>query len=234
MSLYPMSLYPMLTAVLLLSGVVLAVMTAAYYAPANVERRIRERRDRPMSRAKYARVTISNALFSWVLVYALTWALYPVLFEEGEASVLRVVLEGFAMLVLYDVFYYLVHRYPFHEWSVLRRVHAVHHAIKNPTAFDSLYLHPVETFLGLALLWVCALLVTLVAGKVSVYSFAWAFCVYSLLNITIHSGLKLNFFPFGTLTHLTERHYKHHAHMKAKNYSSVSPTVDLVLGTEEV
>ena len=228
-----MNLYAMISAVLLLSGVVMGVLTLAHYSPRNAGRRIREVKDRPVKRAKYARVAIVNAVLSWALVYGLTWALYPFLYDEGEASVVRVVLEGLAMLALYDGFYYLVHRYPFHEWRVLRQVHAVHHTIKNPTAVDSLYLHPLETFLGLALLWACALLVSLVAGKVSIYSFGWAFCVYSLLNIAIHSGLKLDFFPFKALTHLTERHSKHHAHMKAKNYSSVSPTLDITLGTEE-
>ena len=228
-----MSLYPLLTAVLGLSGLVMVGLTLAYYRPSSSGRHIRVRKPLPITRDKYIRNMAGNAVLSMGLVYGLTFALYPWLFDEGPASPLRIVLEGAAMLALYDGCYYLVHRYPFHEWRVLRKVHAIHHTIKFPTALDSLYLHPIETFLGLALLWACAGAVALVFGRVSVYAFGWAFCVYSLLNITIHSGLKLDFFPMKTITHLTERHYKHHAHMRAKNYSSVSPTVDRVLGTEE-
>ncbi len=53
------------------------------------------------------------------------------------------------VIVLYDFGYYFIHRYPFHEWKMLRRVHSIHHKTRHPRAIDSLLLHPAETCIGL-------------------------------------------------------------------------------------
>ena len=232
-----MSLYIMLTGTLALSGLVIISLTLLYESPAGDARKLhqlggKEGRGRPINNAKFRRMAIINSIESVSLVYALTYVLYPYIFSEKTVSLGRIVWEGVAVLALYDFFYYLVHRYAFHESKLLRRVHSVHHVVKNPSAVDSLYLHPVENFLGLSLVWACTALVAALAGPVSVYSFAWAFVVYSLLNIVIHSGLRLPSIPFGPVNYLTGRHQKHHLSMKAKNYSSVTPIFDLIFGTE--
>ncbi|MBW1907876.1 MAG: sterol desaturase family protein [Deltaproteobacteria bacterium] len=193
----------------------MTILTVFYKSPASENRQLREERSRPSGASDFRKRWVLNALLSLGLVGGLTYGLYPYLFAEGPASLTRIALEGLAMLALYDFFYYLVHRYPFHEWKVLRSVHAVHHVVKTPSAADSLYLHPIETTLGLSLVWVCTGLVVVVAGPMSIYSFGWAFFVYSMLNVVIHSGLRLP--AFG---------------MNAKNYSSVTPTFDLLFGTE--
>jgi sterol desaturase/sphingolipid hydroxylase (fatty acid hydroxylase superfamily) len=225
-------LYAMLAVGILVAGVVMTALTMFYRSPASENRQLRQERTRPSGAADFRRRWALNALVSLGLVGGLTYGLYPYLFAEGSASLTRIAWEGLAILALYDFFYYLVHRYPFHEWKLLRHVHAVHHVVKTPCAADSLYLHPVETSLGLGLLWACAGLVVVVAGPVSIYSFGWAFFVYSTLNVVIHSGLRLPAFPFGPINYLTERHQKHHVGMNAKNYSSVTPTFDLLFGTE--
>ena len=154
------------------------------------------RREKPIDKARFRRLARVNSFVSPVLVYGLTAALYPWVFHDRSISVWRIVAEGAAVLMLYDFFYYFVHRYPFHQWKLLRRVHSVHHVVKFPSAIDSLYLHPLENVIGLSLLWGCTALVAAVAGPVSIYSFAWAFAFYSVLNIAIHAGLKLPAVPF--------------------------------------
>ena len=227
-----MQLYAMLAASIVAAGVVMTILTMLYRSPASESRQLRAERTRPSGASDFRKRWVLNALLSLGLVGGLTYGLYPYLFAEGPASLTRIAWEGLAMLALYDFFYYLVHRYPFHEWKVLRSVHAVHHVVKTPSAADSLYLHPIETTLGLSLLWICAGLVVAVAGPLSIYSFGWAFFVYSMLNVVIHSGLRLPAFPFAPINYLTERHQKHHVGMNAKNYSSVTPTFDLLFGTE--
>jgi sterol desaturase/sphingolipid hydroxylase (fatty acid hydroxylase superfamily) len=226
-----MSLYWMLTFGVALSGLLMVVMTLAYHSAYGRERRIRDGQHGSANAKGFVGNAAVTSVLSVALVYGLTWALHPFIFHEAATSGGRVVWEGAAILLLYDFLYYLVHRYPFHEWRMLRRVHAVHHVVRNPSAIDSLYLHPVETFLGLALLWACAGGLSLVTGPVSVYSFAWAFLVYSTLNVVVHSGLELRVFPLNLITRLATRHDTHHVNMKGKNFASVTPIWDRVFGT---
>ena len=185
-----------------------------------------------MADPKFRANVILNSVLSVCVVFGLTYLLYPYLFKEGPEHPLRSVWQGLAILGLYDFLYYLVHRYPFHAWRLLRFVHRVHHAVRTPTALDSLYLHPVETFLGLALLWGCTYLVALATGLVSIYTFVWVFLIYSLLNIVIHGGVIFRTFPLSIIGNLSRRHDKHHVSMKAHNYASVTPIWDRLLGTE--
>ena len=108
----------------------------------------------------------------------------------------------------------------------------MHHVVKTPSAADSLYLHPLEMFLGVALLWVSTGLWVLIVGPVNVYAFAWMFFVYSILNVVIHSGLELPAFPFAPINYLAERHQRHHLSMTAGNFASVSPIFDWLFRTE--
>ncbi len=81
-----------------------------------------------------------------------------------------------------------------------------------------------------SLLWVCTRAVRLAFGEVSIYSFGTVFLVYSLLNILVHANLRVS---VPLVTHLASRHNQHHAHMRAKNYASVTPLFDILFGTEE-
>ena len=222
------ALFVMLSAGLALSSLVLLATTTAFYLPRNVRYRLRAPRKRPMGTTKFRRVVVLNSLFSIFVVYGLAFGFYDYIYYEGPITVWRSLFEGVLIIALYDTGYYLIHRYLFHEWKILRWVHVVHHVVKEPSAVDSLYLHPIECFMGLGLLWGCAYIV----GPVSVYTFGWVFAVYSVLNILIHSGLKFRVFPLSVITAVAKRHDAHHRGMQAQNYSSVTPIWDLVLGTE--
>lgn len=223
----------MTAVVIALSGAAMKGLTAYYRQPAAAPLHIRERKTRPVSEAQFQRYARINSALSMVMVFGVPLMFYGVLFESGPVSILRALWEGIALLMVYDFLYYFMHRYPFHEWDWLRKVHAVHHSIKNPTALDSLYQHPIENFLGLALLWVSVWLVAAVTGPISIYSFGWAFLFYSLINVAIHSGLDFKRPPLWLVGYLGRRHYKHHASMRSKNYASVTPVFDMLFGTEE-
>ena len=59
------------------------------------------------------------------------------------------------ILMFYDFFYYLTHRFLFHDSRLLGGplmwVHAVHHRQHNPCRMDSSFIHPLEVALGLGL-----------------------------------------------------------------------------------
>jgi len=219
----------MLSVVLALSGTLMIGLTLIYRMPVTDNHRIREEPVKTPKGPDFWRTAIVNSVLSITMVYASVYLLYGFLFYEEAASPWRMLLEGVGILITYDFAYYLVHRYPFHQWRLLRRVHAVHHTVRYPAAYDSLYMHPLENAIGLALLMLCTLLV----GPVNIYSFASVFLVYSVLNILNHAGLDLLFFPFRTITHLSRKHDRHHVSMRSGNFASITPLFDLLFGTAE-
>jgi sterol desaturase/sphingolipid hydroxylase (fatty acid hydroxylase superfamily) len=172
---------------------------------------------------------VINSLFSATLLSGLILGAQPWLVEERSEPWLRSLGSSLLVLTLYDFAYYFLHRYPFHEWRLLKKVHAVHHMAKNPIAIDSLFLHPAENMLGNLLFVACLLAV----GPVSVPAFALAFFVYTQLNVWVHSGLRLPWFPLSIPGYLAEKHDKHHVSMRGGNYASLSPLPDLLFGTRE-
>ncbi|MCB9730074.1 MAG: sterol desaturase family protein [Deltaproteobacteria bacterium] len=191
--------------------------------------RHREREDKPhrISKGEHARVTTINSVVSMSMVFGLAWLAHDQLFTTEPRSALRIVFEAVAILAVYDLLYYLYHRFVLHEWAPGRRIHAVHHRIRTPYAPDSVYVHPLETFGGVALL----LLSTWLVGPVHVYAFGLCFLVYSVLNLFIHSAFHLPFAPFRTLTAMVDHHDIHHTSMRGGYYASITPLYDWLLRT---
>lgn len=216
-----MSFALVLTGIVFFSGLVMAAAGFAFrVVPARL--RIHDEMERKVRGGRLVRQGLLNAVVSVTTIVGLALGLKERLFYEAMPPVWRLVLEVLGVLVLYDFLYYLMHRFPFHEWKVLKRVHSLHHIVRSPTAFDSLFVHPLETFLGVALLMLC----TFIVGPVHVHAFAMIFLVYSVLNILIHSGLRF-------VGPIAKKHDIHHSSMRAGNYASITPLPDWIFGTLE-
>ena len=74
-------------------------------------------------------------------------------------------LEIFAILAIFDFMYYWTHRSLFHG-QLMRKIHSLHHQARKPTWADSLYVHPLETFIGLMLFLMSIPIVALISGRV--------------------------------------------------------------------
>jgi sterol desaturase/sphingolipid hydroxylase (fatty acid hydroxylase superfamily) len=222
-----MQLAIMLAVIFAISGVFIRAISA--FAVSEVARRHRTRQDRPsrVDPATHRKSSIANSVVSTALIVGVPMSFRSHLFVSEPVGALRALAEATAILLIYDLGYYLLHRFVLHEWSVGRRIHAVHHTIRTPYASDSLYIHPAETVAGVALF----LGSTAIIGPVGLASFGLAFLVYSLLNVFIHSAVDLRFFPFRSLTALVRHHDVHHDSMKSGYYASITPVWDLVLGT---
>lgn len=190
------------------------------------ERRIRPEADRRLKGPKVALRMVAISVLSPALFLALTWLFEGRLVDEAARPAWRFVVDAVAVLLIYDLMYYCLHRFAFHNNGPLLRVHAVHHRARYPIAIDSLFQHPVEASLGIILL----LLATWIVGPIHVYSFGAAFLVYSWLNIIVHSGVAL---PIPLWTWLARKHDAHHVDMKSGNYSSLIPLYDYLFGTAE-
>jgi sterol desaturase/sphingolipid hydroxylase (fatty acid hydroxylase superfamily) len=220
-----MQTHDLLVSIVLASGGVCMGLTTLAYAKMP-ERRIRAEVGRKLQGREFVVRVALNSLLSGALVLAFTHFLAGRLFYEHPIAWWRGALEATFILVLYDFLYYFLHRYPFHRWPWLKRVHSVHHRARHPIAIDSLFLHPVENVLGLALLTTC----TFIVGPVNVWAFGACFFVYSWANIIVHCGVDL---PIPYCGLLARKHDVHHKHMRAGNYASLSPLPDLVFGTAE-
>lgn len=223
----PLQLAALLIGILAVSGLFVPLFGAL--ATTDLARRHRQRQDRPhrIDAAVYRKGVVRNSAVSAGLLLIVPLSLRAYLFASQPVSILRMLGEAAAILLLYDFGYYFLHRFLFHEWTLGRRIHAVHHTIRTPYAKDSLYIHPLETAAGVGLLLGC----TALLAPVGVSSFALALIVYSFVNVFIHSSVDLRFFPFRFLTALVRNHDIHHESMKAGCYASITPLWDIVFGT---
>lgn len=224
-----MALFWMLTGVLVSAATLMVVLAVLYRLPRFAPRRIFDDVHRKLTAESMKGRLLANALFSGALAYALALGPQKYLFHQRPTPIVTMVLQAAAILFLYDVGYYAMHRFLFHQWRWMKRVHAVHHMVRHPNALDSLFLSPVETFCGLALLTVC----TWIVGPVHIVTYGIAFAAYSYLNILVHSGLDLPFFPFRIASYLARKHDTHHTSMRGGNFASITPLCDLVFGTAE-
>jgi sterol desaturase/sphingolipid hydroxylase (fatty acid hydroxylase superfamily) len=209
----------------LASGGLCSALTTFAYDRLPGRRLHREEQRKPMG-AELRRRGLVNAVCSTVTVFGYTHILARWLFTAEAPSPWRGAVQVVLILALYDILYYFLHRYLFHEWTLLRPVHAVHHRVRYPVSVESLFLHPLEGFLGLSLLVFC----TWVVGPVHPVAFGACFFVYTWLNIIVHAGVAL---PIPYLALIARKHARHHVDMRAGNYASISPLPDLLFGTSE-
>jgi sterol desaturase/sphingolipid hydroxylase (fatty acid hydroxylase superfamily) len=190
---------------------------------------ISEDPQRSVDTAELHRSVNLNSVVSILFMTASSLALHEYIVYGGEVALWRIPLEVILALLAYDFLYYFVHRYPFHEWKILRSVHAVHHMTKHPRGVDSLLLHPAETCIGLAALLASVVLV----GGVHYVSFAILFVGYTTINVINHAGIEFQRFPYRMLGRLAVKHDKHHNKERAGNYAFLTSIPDSLFGTVE-
>lgn len=145
----------------------------------------------------------------------------------------RHAVDVFAVLLVYDFFYYLTHRFAFHG-KVLRKQHALHHQARTPTYMDALYVHPLETFIGIVLFYGTIPLIALATGgRLNAFSMAIAALAFTQLNSINHTFVNLPHFPFKTIDNITSTHAAHHVDMDHGNYATLTMLFDRLFGTYE-
>ena len=211
------------------SGLTFQLLKRAFNSPAMKDSIISTSPDRDIDSATLHRSVKLNSIVSVVFMAASSFAFHDFLVYSGDVPLWRIPLEVVMVTLLYDFGYYAIHRFPFHEWKMLRSVHAVHHKTRHPRAVDSLLLHPAETCIGLGAFLVAVALV----GGVHFISFAVLFISYTTLNVINHAGLNFRRFPLRTMGMLAVKHDKHHRADLAGNYAFLTSIPDTIFGTVE-
>ena len=182
-------------------------------------------------KAKYPPIVKANqkvglvtnlVFFLLILPYCVTLEIQPVW---------NIFLDIFVILMFYDFFYYLAHRFWFHGKGKMRQVHAVHHQARNPTYLDAHYVHPLETLIGLTLYLASIAVLAPLLGPYSAVTIILSFVIYTQINIINHTFVDLDYFPFKTLTWITRKHHVHHENMHKGNYATITLFYDRIFGT---
>jgi sterol desaturase/sphingolipid hydroxylase (fatty acid hydroxylase superfamily) len=144
-------------------------------------------------------------------------------------------LDAFIILMTYDFFYYLVHRFLFHDNGILRgpllQVHAVHHRIHNPCRADSAYLHPLEAVAGTALYSLTILLLAVLMGRFHVGVLAFTFIAFSAINQQNHNLWVAEPKRFKYLGYMSRMHHHHHAVFTGGNFATITTFYDWLFGS---
>ena len=194
--------------------------------------------NREVDRSKLSRksfreeIKASNraGLITNLLFYA---AVLPFCVSLEPRPLWRHLLDIVVVLLVYDFFYYLTHRFIFHG-KALRKVHSLHHQALKPTYIDALYVHPLETFIGLMLfLWSIPAIALAGGAPLSVFSVVLATLLFTQLNTLNHTYVNLPYFPFKVVDYITSIHAAHHVDMGSGNYATLTMLYDWIFGTLE-
>ena len=191
--------------------------------------RLHAQREWKLGARKVLGVVAVNGTVSALVAFLVPWFAREWLVADGVGSPVQILWQTVAALMVNDFAYYFLHRYPFHQWKRLQRIHTLHHTIKHPTAVEALYASPLENILGLLTFFASIAVV----GPVSPVAFLLIVGIYSTLNIVIHMGFAPDSGMFWPLGYMARKHNRHHRSMKAGNYASTTPLPDLLFGTLE-
>ena len=166
-------------------------------------------------------MTFSLALIAGFLyLFAGHWISYE------KASGLTIFGETLAVLLMYDFIYYWFHRV-FHHRNLMKLVHGVHHRARFPTAWDGLYLNPVENFAGLGILF----LAITIFSPINVVSFLLVIFFHTMINILVHTNMVLPHPAFKLFNYWAVKHDIHHGTALNKNFSNIFPYWDMMFGS---
>lgn len=224
---------------LFLFGTVIVLTAAtkflAFKVPSLARERLRNRQadKTKLALAKYPPIVKAGRWVGGLSNLAFFAALAPFCVTLAPQPWWRMLLDVAALLMIYDLFYYLMHRFLFHGQGYFRRIHGLHHQARSPTHIDAYYVHPLETFMGLNLfLWLIPALAW-AFGPFHAVSVGLAYVIYVQLNILNHCAVDLPYFPFKTLNWIATKHALHHKNMHMGNYATITLLYDKLFGTLE-
>lgn len=216
---------------------VLAIVTIGKYLLFKVPalRQMREINDaedaKRLAQPKYPALIKRGKIAGFTSMGLFFVAVLPFSASFESRSIGRILLEIFVILMVYDLFYYLTHRFLMHGGGPLRMVHGIHHQARDPSWIDSHYVHPIEITIGLWLFFGTVLGYALVAGPAHVASIVVCFVVFHEINQLNHAYFKIDRFPFKTVNWIVSKHHIHHENMRRGNYATITLFYDYLFGT---
>jgi sterol desaturase/sphingolipid hydroxylase (fatty acid hydroxylase superfamily) len=183
-----------------------------------------------LAKDKYPPVVKANQRIGMICYGLFFVGIAPFIVTLEAVPLWRELWASFVLLMVYDFFYYLTHRFLFHG-PILLKVHGLHHQARDPSHIDAFYVHPVETVIGTALFMGTFVAVAAWVGGLHAVTAALVFVLWIQLNTINHTRVDLPYFPFKTLTWITKKHHVHHENMQKGNYATITLLYDKLFGT---
>jgi sterol desaturase/sphingolipid hydroxylase (fatty acid hydroxylase superfamily) len=186
-----------------------------------------------LERSRYQETTAQSRRAGLATNLFFLAAIFPFCLSFAARPLWQHALEIVAVLLVFDFFYYWTHRLLFHG-AALRKVHALHHQARTPTWIDALFVHPLETTIGLTLYLASIPIVSLALGEpLHPISMAVSNLIFTTVNTINHVFVYLPRFPFRTLHYVTGVHRAHHVDMNHGNFATLTMLYDWLFGTYE-
>lgn len=184
---------------------------------------------------KYSGRLRSSNLISLATNIVFFVGMLPFFVTFESQSIGKMALDLFLILMVYDFFYYLTHRFLFHGNGYFKKVHGIHHQARTRvSSVDSLLLHPWEVFIGTALFFVVTAALSLIMGSpFHVATATAATIIYTQINQLNHTRIDNDRFPWKTLSWIAQSHDAHHINMHKGNYATITLLYDFLFGTLE-
>lgn len=165
-----------------------------------------------------------------VLIYV---AIIPFVITAESMVWWEYLLDIFVILMVYDFFYYLTHRFLFHDGGPLVWMHAVHHQQKNPCRKDSSFIHPLEIAMGLGLYVGTVYGLSFVMGDFHIITLVLTWITFSEINLHNHDRQEStgNNPVTRYLKYSSDMHHNHHARFVGGNFATISLLYDWMFGT---
>jgi sterol desaturase/sphingolipid hydroxylase (fatty acid hydroxylase superfamily) len=188
---------------------------------------------RRLAQEKYPPLIRSGMIagFSSLLFFLLLILPFCATFEHR--SIGGILLDIVIILMVYDFFYYVTHRFVFHGNATMRRIHGIHHQARDPSWIDAHYVHPIEIAIGLWLFLGTIMAYAIVTGPIHIAVIVVTFIAFLQINVINHTYFKLPYFPYKTINWIVARHHVHHQSMQKGNYATITLFYDKVFGTLE-
>lgn len=173
-------------------------------------------------------------IFNLVLLGVLTFfglSLVQGDFNTTSPTMLIFIEQFLLFLFLDDLCFYIWHRNLHENTFLLRKIHAVHHRVRNPAPLEFIYVHPIEWMVGSLGVVLAIFAIIEFYGQANAFVF-WSYIVFRTLHeLDIHSSTRsilFKYFPFfGTVEH----HDTHHLRAIG-NYASSLTYLDKLFGTK--
>ncbi len=139
-------------------------------------------------------------------------------------------LSVFLYLFAHDTWFYWSHRW-MHRPAVFRRVHAVHHASRPPTAWAAMAFHPLESLTGAVVIPLLVFAIPIHVGALGI-----VLSIMTIMGVTNHMGWEVfpRFMwrgPVGAWL-ITASHHQRHHEAYGCNYGLYFRFWDRVCGTD--
>ncbi len=182
-----------------------------------------------MAKPHYAANQHWNRKWSVAFLLAIFGVILPFCLTLETKAWWLMLMDIAVILMVYDFFYYLVHRFLFH--GSLTWVHSVHHRQHNPCRWDSSYIHPLEVAMGLGLYVATIFVLSRFMGNFHVATIVITWFAFTEINLHNHDLWEADSFPFKHLNYMSKMHHNHHATFSGGNFATISLLYDRMFGT---